>query len=198
MGTTREEIRSWLERGRREVPDVTHMIVACDTFDHGDYPVYVRRGQDAGAERRRLDDASQMSRVMEVYSYALDLEAQLAEPRAFHEDVGVLGDPTPTDPTPTDPTPPESSARWVGPDGTHYAIVSADQVGDRPRYFMSRARVDSYLDGADRQDCGPRTPGDLHRRPLPILIARGDDGIVGIVGIVIPDEEKRNRRRGGP
>lgn len=75
MGTRREEIRDWLQRGKEQ--GATHMLVVCDTFDHEDYPVYVLPGQDARAVYREYNGPN-MQRVMEVYSYARDLSEQLA------------------------------------------------------------------------------------------------------------------------
>lgn len=59
------------------------MIVAVDTFDHGDYPVYVKPGQSAKAEVERLR-AQSMTRVIEVYDYALSIDGQLREHRSWH------------------------------------------------------------------------------------------------------------------
>lgn len=83
MGTTREEIREWLERGKAD--EAQYMIVACDTYDHEDYPVYVLKGASVKTEIDRLRKEP-MTRVMEVYCYGLDLEQQLAEPHAWHDD----------------------------------------------------------------------------------------------------------------
>ena len=80
MRTTQQDIRNWL-LSRPE--GATHMIVAVDTFDHGDYPVYVKPEQSAKAEVERLKSQS-MTRVMEVYNYALPIDSQLAERRAWH------------------------------------------------------------------------------------------------------------------
>lgn len=80
--TTPTEIRAWLEAGK--TARATHMIVVCDTFDHEDYPAYVKTGVDVRALVDQLNNPAKMSRVMEVYSYALDLESQLAEQRAWH------------------------------------------------------------------------------------------------------------------
>lgn len=82
--TTPEEIWGWLQDGKRK--GATHMIVACDTFNYEDYPVYVMPGQSVQDLARQYTNPDQMSRVMEVYSYAIDLEQQLAEHRAYHFD----------------------------------------------------------------------------------------------------------------
>lgn len=80
--TTKNEIRVWLEEGARE--GATHTIIACDTFDHEDFPVHVHVGTDVRAEIAKHSDTSKMLRVMEVYSHHLDLETQLAELRAWN------------------------------------------------------------------------------------------------------------------
>ena len=81
MATTQQDIRDWLHEGKRK--GATHVIVACDTFDHSDYPVYVMPGEDI-AKRAAALDGPNMQRVMEVYDLSLDLEAQLREERAYH------------------------------------------------------------------------------------------------------------------
>lgn len=82
MATTRDDIRRWWARRREHT---THMIVVCDTYDYEDYPVYVAQGQDVSTELEKY--TTNMQRVMEVYSAALDFEGQLAEHRAYHLDV---------------------------------------------------------------------------------------------------------------
>jgi len=82
MGTTRQEISEWLKHGKAQ--GATPMTVVCDTFNHEDYPVYVMPGEDAQARRDMCNDSEKMSRVMEVYSYARDLDEQLAAPRAHN------------------------------------------------------------------------------------------------------------------
>lgn len=81
MATSKEEIRNWLESAR-EAGCYTHVIVACDTFNYEDYPVNVRRGEDPQQEAHKY--MGNMQTVMEVYALHLDLEAQLAEHRAWH------------------------------------------------------------------------------------------------------------------
>lgn len=79
MGTTRDDIRRWLERGKDE--GATHVIVMCDTFDYGDYPEYVMPGQDARKIVKKLDGKN-MAKLVEVYNLSMDWEEQLAEFRA--------------------------------------------------------------------------------------------------------------------
>lgn len=83
MATTQNDIREWLARGKKE--KATHLVVVVDTFDHEDYPVFVKRGEDVRVVFDKYNGPN-MARVMEVYFYARDLEAQLAEYRALHFD----------------------------------------------------------------------------------------------------------------
>ncbi len=83
MVPTREEIRSWLERGKKI--KATHLIVVCDTFDYDDYPVYVTKEEDVREVYSKYNDKN-MQMVMEVYSFRRSLEDQLKEHRAFHYD----------------------------------------------------------------------------------------------------------------
>jgi hypothetical protein len=78
---TKDDIRSWLANAQRK--GATHMLVACDTFDHEDYYVLVMPGEDAALVYREHDGPN-MQRVHEVYDLSLPIEAQLAEFRAMH------------------------------------------------------------------------------------------------------------------
>lgn len=80
--TTKATLQEWFERGQATDASVTHMIVVCDTFDYEDYPVYVKAGEDASEAVEK--HSGNMQKVMEVYSYGLPLEGQLAEFRAYH------------------------------------------------------------------------------------------------------------------
>ena len=60
------------------------MIVMCDTYDHEDYPVFVKSGEVVADAIKRATGS--MARLMEVYAMHLDLEAQLSEHRAYHDE----------------------------------------------------------------------------------------------------------------
>lgn len=81
MSTTKEDIRRWLDIGRRR--ESTHMLVVLDKFDYDDFPIYVQPGESV---LERFDEyaKSSMEKVMEVYSFSLPIDAQLAEQRAWH------------------------------------------------------------------------------------------------------------------
>lgn len=81
MSTTQSDIRGWFVRGKKMC--ATHLIVVCDTFDYEDYPVFVKKGENA-REVYEKHNGPNMQRVMEVYNLSMDMEEQLAERRAFH------------------------------------------------------------------------------------------------------------------
>lgn len=80
MAATKQDIIGWLNQGKSS--NATHMIVVCDTYDYDDYPVYVHVGENVESKIR--SHQGNMQKVMEVYSYALPLESQLNERRAYH------------------------------------------------------------------------------------------------------------------
>lgn len=81
MATTRQEIQDWLTS--HNDGSHSHLIVVCDTYDWVDYPVPVKVTENVH-EKVKAHDNVNMQRVEEVYSYALPLEEQLQERRAFN------------------------------------------------------------------------------------------------------------------
>ena len=77
--TTRNDIRAWLAR---RVPEHTHMLVATDTFDYSDYPVFCKG--NVQEKIKEYQNLGEMSKVMEVYNLSIDLEEQLNEFRAWN------------------------------------------------------------------------------------------------------------------
>jgi hypothetical protein len=75
------DIEGWFQRGVNE--GATHMIVVCDTFDHEDYPVFVKPGEDV-REREKSYQGREMQRVMEVYNLGMNMADQLSQHRAFN------------------------------------------------------------------------------------------------------------------
>lgn len=98
--TTRNDIAQWFEEGK--ALGATHMIVAVDTYDHEDYPVYVKEvpadepiSAPGGYERvhvvhsvRKLVNeqysGQNMQRTMEVYKLPEPMEPQLNTRRCFN------------------------------------------------------------------------------------------------------------------
>ncbi len=81
MGTSREEIKGWLERGKEE--GATHVIVVCDTFDWDDYPVMVKPSEKVREVADKYNHKN-MQKVMEVYNLNMDLDEQLGQTRSFN------------------------------------------------------------------------------------------------------------------
>jgi len=80
--TSTQEISGWFDGGVKK--GATHLVVACDTFDHTDhtdYPVYVMPFDDVVQVSTKL---GLMQRVMEVYDLRKDKKPQLDEDRAFN------------------------------------------------------------------------------------------------------------------
>lgn len=76
--TTRGEISNWFDRGVAE--GAAFMIVACDTFDWDDYPVFVPPADDLQSSVARYNGPN-MQKVMEVYDLNADKETQLNKGR---------------------------------------------------------------------------------------------------------------------
>jgi hypothetical protein len=64
---------------RAEEMRASHMVIAMDSFDYSDYPIYVMPGQDPRKVAR--EDGG---RVMECYKLPLGWEVQSKEYRANH------------------------------------------------------------------------------------------------------------------
>lgn len=75
-------ISQWFDEGKKE--GATHMIVACDTFDWEDYPVFVNSETEAREEVKRLQTGDNMQRVMEVYDLRKGKQDQLNAQRAWN------------------------------------------------------------------------------------------------------------------
>lgn len=75
MTASLQDIKGWFEEGKKD-PKNTHMIVAHDTFDHDNYPVYVKEGQDPRAIIKERYSGQNMQSVDEVYSYKLSWQEQ--------------------------------------------------------------------------------------------------------------------------
>ncbi len=81
MAATKEIIREWMRRGKKE--NATHLIVVCDTYDYDDYPVFVKSGEDPKSIESQISGKN-MQRVMEVYNLNMDIDSQLNSHRSFN------------------------------------------------------------------------------------------------------------------
>lgn len=96
MTTTKSTISEWFDRGKKE--RATHMIVVCDSFNHSNYPVFVKPGEDVYKEADQFNNKNKQ-RIMEVYHLGSDKEFQLNQYRAFnYEPVEPLTKSKPTKP----------------------------------------------------------------------------------------------------
>src|SRR5690606_30863535 len=77
MTWSQSDIKAAYDEGERR--GASHMIVACDSFDGMNYPIYVMPGEDP---RKKVP--SNGDSVDECYRYSLGWEAQAKERRARH------------------------------------------------------------------------------------------------------------------
>lgn len=93
MPTTKEDLKNWLYREYHQKAtkkniakmkkEYSHMIVVCDTWDYEDYPVYVKRTENIHDKISEYNGKN-MQKIMEVYSYDLDLDEQLETMRCYN------------------------------------------------------------------------------------------------------------------
>lgn len=85
MGTTVEDIRRWIDRKPK---GTLWMIVATDTFDYTDYPIYVNDAEERDKKLAEISNPNKLSKVMEVYSFTGKhrIEDQLVTRRAWNLD----------------------------------------------------------------------------------------------------------------
>lgn len=84
MVTSYNVIEGWLKRGKDE--GKRWVVVICDTFDWGDYPVFFGEDEkDACLAKIASAKAGEnMMRLMEVYDLNEDIDGQMGEHRAMH------------------------------------------------------------------------------------------------------------------
>lgn len=80
MAATREEIEAWLSRGLEQ--NSTHVIIAVDTWDYEDYPVYV--AQQENVHEKVAGYKNSPDRVVEVYNLSLSIDKQLNQRRTLN------------------------------------------------------------------------------------------------------------------
>jgi len=95
--TTAAQIKAWFDSGKEQ--GATHMLVVCDTFDHDDYPVYVKQGQNPADIRGKTCLPNNMQRLMECYALHKTWESYVASgvrrvndfseaPEGYYKDTG--------------------------------------------------------------------------------------------------------------
>jgi hypothetical protein len=85
MTATRKDIKEWVDEAQKK--GARYLIVAVDTWDYDNYPVYVMPGEDIRKKYSHYQGRD-MQRVDEVYSFTglHSVESQLKEHRAMHFD----------------------------------------------------------------------------------------------------------------
>lgn len=80
MITSRGQIEQWFREGYDQ--SYSYMIVACDQFDYGDYPVYAHETSVEHIVAELLE--RELTDVHEVYDLDMDMDDQINEKRAWH------------------------------------------------------------------------------------------------------------------
>ncbi len=82
MATTMNDIREWLNRYDSE--EYSHVVIVCDTYDYGDYPVAVEIGVNVQNVITEYNN-KEMQRVIEVYNLGMDLEEQINAGKVWND-----------------------------------------------------------------------------------------------------------------
>ena len=80
-GASYIDISRWFDMGVKK--GAKFLIVACDTFDHEDYPIYCSDDKECLKEYDSHNNVN-MQRVVEVYDLTLDKHAQMSKSRVFN------------------------------------------------------------------------------------------------------------------
>jgi len=81
MTASRTDIERWLDSAKEK--GASHLIVAVDTYNHDNYPVYVGHNEDIRKEIERVENGS-MQGIDEIYNMSLDIDKQMSEYRAYN------------------------------------------------------------------------------------------------------------------
>jgi hypothetical protein len=81
MSASKQDIKRWLKEGK----DIgaTHVIIALDTFDHENYPIYVMPGKSVRDEVAFIKVGPSQS-VDEVYDLSMSIAGQLDVIKAYN------------------------------------------------------------------------------------------------------------------
>lgn len=74
MSVTKDDIIEWFQEGIKN--NFKYMIVACDTFDWDDYPIYCKDEQEFEREYQNVNFVN-MQKPMETYDLTLDMISQV-------------------------------------------------------------------------------------------------------------------------
>lgn len=79
--TTIDDIKRWLQNALDK--NASHLIVATDTFDYSDYPIYVSKNENIEMIISNIKKKP-MTRIMEIYNMTISLENQINEKRSWN------------------------------------------------------------------------------------------------------------------
>lgn len=82
MTCTFDDITRWLDEAM--LRGATHLMVACDDFEHDNYPIFVLPGENAKELYDKVYGSNNMQHVDEVYNMSMDIDRQRREDRALN------------------------------------------------------------------------------------------------------------------
>lgn len=83
MTTTKSDIVVWINRAKQE--NARWLIIACDTYDHSDYPIAFKESEKEECIKKikSIQSGQNMQKLMEVYDLNDSIENQLNQKRAM-------------------------------------------------------------------------------------------------------------------
>jgi hypothetical protein len=81
MSASKQDIKRWLKEGKEK--GASHVIIALDTFDHDNYPVFVFPHENT-RECVGILGSESMQSVDEIYDLSMSIEGQLDVIRAWN------------------------------------------------------------------------------------------------------------------
>ena len=85
MTATYQDFQRWLQEGKKR--GARWVVIGLDTFDYGNYPVYVMPDENPWKVVKHIGDnggGGMGDRLEEVYDLELSIESQMQERRAIH------------------------------------------------------------------------------------------------------------------
>lgn len=83
MSTTLSELKQWFQNGVKH--KALYMIVACDTFDWEDYPIYCKTREEM-IQQVADHTGINMQKIMEVYDLTIPMKDQMIPGKLVRKD----------------------------------------------------------------------------------------------------------------